>query len=342
MMIFVEVISFTLAIALCVICTKSDLSEGIIYNKVLVVFAVFAIIIDGIYYGYFARDIFFDFLPNFCIMFFISIYLFYSHSFAGGDCKMAIVLSLLYPARFYFVYGSMITTLFFSLGFAIFAGYVYLLTSALIQLVKKKVSLTGDYIKGMLKNFVKSYFSAMAYITLLNCILIYLSRMGISLNIWFPRLLCLSIALLIGRFKFLSKLAIVIPVYAIVVLISFLTKTIPISFNPENYILVLVLLLCQITIKTTIYARVKVDELKKGMILSTLSSVLMQKSITRGLPNVSTEDLKSRLSSEEIESIKLWARATRTEELTIVKKIPFAVFISIGFVIYFVIWSITI
>ena len=54
----------------------------------------------------------------------------------------------------------------------------------------------------------------------------------------------------------------------------------------------------------------------------------------------STEDLKSRLTSEEIESIKIWAKATRTQELTIVKKIPFAVFIAIGFVSYFVLWGI--
>lgn len=342
MMILLEVISFALAIALCIICTKSDLTVGKIYNKVLAVFAVLAVIIDGIYYGCFARDIFFDFLPNFCIITIISLYLFYSHSFAGGDCKMSIVLSLLYPARYYLVYGTTITTLFFSLGFAVFAGYVYLLALAIIQLIKKEVSFTAAYIKGMIFNFIKSYFSAMAYITLLNCILLNLNGMGIYLNVWISRFICLSIAFFIGRFKVLSKFYLVIPVYSIVLLISLFTKTIPISFNPENYLLVLVLLICQITIKTSIYTNVKVNELKKGMILSTLSSILMQKSITKGLPKVSTEDLKSRLNDEEIESIKLWARATRTDELTVVKKIPFAVFISIGFIIYFAIWSITI
>ena len=76
------------------------------------------------------------------------------------------------------------------------------------------------------------------------------------------------------------------------------------------------------------------------MILSTISSVLMQTSITPGLPGVSTEDLRSRLTTEEIASIKIWAKATHTESLTIVKKIPFAIFISIGFVSYFILWSI--
>jgi preflagellin peptidase FlaK len=67
--------------------------------------------------------------------------------------------------------------------------------------------------------------------------------------------------------------------------------------------------------------------------------MIMQTSITKGLPGVSTEDLKSRLSSDEIESIKIWAKATHTKKLTIVKKIPFAIFISIGMCLYGAIWG---
>lgn len=78
------------------------------------------------------------------------------------------------------------------------------------------------------------------------------------------------------------------------------------------------------------------------MILSTVSTIIMQSSITKGLPSISTEDLKSRLTLDEIESIKIWARATHTKTLTIVRKIPFAIFISIGFISYFILWCILI
>ena len=76
------------------------------------------------------------------------------------------------------------------------------------------------------------------------------------------------------------------------------------------------------------------------MILSSFSSVLMQTSITPGLPGVSTENLKSRLTSEEVDSIQIWAKATHTQSLTVVKKIPFAIFISIGFLCYCILGSI--
>ena len=70
--------------------------------------------------------------------------------------------------------------------------------------------------------------------------------------------------------------------------------------------------------------------------------ILMQNSRVRGLPQISTEDLKSRLTDDEIESIKRWAKSRKIEYVSIVKKIPFAIFLELGFVGYFIIWSLLI
>lgn len=341
MMIILESISLCLVACLCVLCTRSDICEGIIYNKILAIFLTAAVIIDSVYYLFFARDILLDFLLNLFVIVVISLYLFYSHTFAGGDCKMTIVLTLLYPARCYLAYSNSIVTLFFAIGFAVFAGYIYLLVSSIRALITKKAEFTYEYVKNLLLNFLKSYISAMTYITLLNCLLVLCDKWGIFVNIWFSRCVCLLVSWCVGRFPVLKNKLLLVPVIVAVSVISVIIKTVPISHNPENYTLVLVLLLCQMTIRITIYEKVRVEQLRKGMILSTLSSVLMQTSITKGLPGVSTEDLKSRLTLTEIDSIKIWAKATHTEELTVVKKIPFAIFISIGFLSYFILWSIS-
>lgn len=338
MMNLLEIISLCMAACLCVICTKSDSREGIIYNKTLVIFAIIAIVIDSVYYGFFAKDLLFDFLPNLALVAAISLYLFYSHSFAGGDCKMTIVLALLYPARYYLVYRNSIVTLIFAIGFAIFVGYVYLLVSSIIAIVTKKVNLTREYVRNFICNFLKSYASAMVYIVLLNSVIILCDRVGVYVNNWVSWCAGIFIAWCVGSYPIFKKVFVLVPAIILAVVISAITHIVPISLNPENYTLVLILLLCQMTIKTTIYEKVQVDQLRKGMILTTFSSVLMQSSITKGLPGVSTEDLKSRLTSAEIESIKIWAKATHTEELTVVKKIPFAIFISIGFLSYFILW----
>lgn len=340
MMYGLEVVSLCLVACLCIVCTRSDVREGIIHNWILAFFAVAAVLLDSVYYGFFAKDLLFDFLPNFLVISVISLYLFYSHSFAGGDCKMIIVLALLYPARCYLAYGSSIVTLVFAVAFAIFAGYVYLLICAVKAIVTKKTKFTLKYTKTFLSNFFKSYISAMVYLILLNDLLILCNRVEFSINVWISRFACIFVAWCVGRYPVFKKPFLLVSSFIAAVAISILTQVVPFSFNPENYALVLVLLLCQMTIRTTIYEKVRVDQLQKGMILTTLSSVLMQTSITKGLPGVSTEDLKSRLTAEEIQSIKVWAKATHTEELTIVKKIPFAIFISIGFLIYFVLWRI--
>lgn len=104
--------------------------------------------------------------------------------------------------------------------------------------------------------------------------------------------------------------------------------------------MVVVLLIFQMTIKTILYEEIKIADLKKGMILSTISSMMMQNSRVRGLPSVSTEDLKSRLTEEQVNSICRWSKSRKIETIAIVRKIPFAIFIFSGFLSYFVIWGV--
>lgn len=94
------------------------------------------------------------------------------------------------------------------------------------------------------------------------------------------------------------------------------------------------------TIRTDLYERIKIADLKKGMILSMGSSMLMQGSRVRGLPGISSEDLKSRLTETEVNSIIRWGKGKEIDDLIIVKKIPFAIFIFLGFISYFLIWSV--
>lgn len=340
MMVGIEVVCFCLIAGLCYLCTKSDLQSGIIYNKVLVIFLGMAVVIDVVYYGIFVRNLFWNFLLNFVIVSAVSLYLFFSHSFAGGDCKMMIILALLFPARFYWGLGNSNITLVFAIAFAIFAGYCYLLANSIWAIVTKKALVTFDYVKEYLLNFLKSYVAAMVYISLFNQLIMWISDWGFNVNIWVIRILCLFVAWCIGRYPVFKKWIVFVPTICILIVSSLFTRIIPFSLNLENYVLVLVLLVCQMTIKTTIYEKIEVEQLKKGMILTTFSSLLMQASITKGLPGVSTEDLKSRLTNEEIESIKIWAKATHTESLTIVRKIPFAIFISIGIILYCAMWGV--
>lgn len=337
-----ESISLILLGCLCVICTRSDLQTGFIYNKVLAVFAAFAVIIDVVYYGFFAVDLLPAFLTNIVVVTIVSLYLFCTHSFAGGDCKMTTVAALLLPARFYWMIGSSKITLIFVIGFALISGYCYLVGTSLLAIAQRKVKLTVDTIKQTFLRFLQSYIVATLYLCLLNSGFTVITNHNMPINIWITRGLCLAVAWCVGHFSVLRKRVVVMAVATLLIVISFATKTVPLSLNIENYVLTLILVVCQMAIKTTIYESVEVEQLRKGMILSAFSSVMMQRSITKGLPGISTEDLRSRLTDDEIVSIKIWAKATHTNSLTIVKKIPFAIFISNGYLLYCIVWGILI
>lgn len=147
------------------------------------------------------------------------------------------------------------------------------------------------------------------------------------------------VAWIVGKESKLKKWQLVIGIYCIDIVIGLILGFIPFSFNPENYILVILLLFCQMTIRTSLYEEVKICNLKKGMILSGISSMLMQNSRVRGLPPVSSEDLRSRLTEEQVASIGRWASSRNIMTVTVVRKIPFAMFIVAGFLSYFIIWG---
>ncbi len=55
----------------------------------------------------------------------------------------------------------------------------------------------------------------------------------------------------------------------------------------------------------------------------------------KGLPSFSTEDLKSWLTIDEVESIERWSKTPKgMETIAIVRKIRFALFIGIGTVLF--------
>lgn len=337
---WMELIYLLIMISLCVVVIKSDLFEGMVYNKTLLIYGVIAVALDIVYYGFFQREMVIPFLINSLVVSITALILFYTHCFAGGDCKLLMILVLLFPANCYMTYGNSLITMVFTIGFAVFYGYFYLLVSSLYLLIKKKNSMSMSYVRNSLFVFAKSFFCAMIYISGVNLIIRLIAMQGMNISVWIIRIICIGCSLLVGkkpifRKKWMLSIGIVIDI-----LLSIMLKMIPFSIHPENYILVIALLICQLTIRTSLYEEIPVEELKKGLILSMGTSMMMQSSRIRGLPGISSEDLRDRLTEVEAESVKRWAKGKKIEKITTVRKIPFAAFIACGFISYWMFWGI--
>ena len=335
----IEILYSFLLVTLGFVSSKSDLTEGIIYNRHLKIFAICSMVLGIIYYGYYAGDLLILFLVNLLVVSFVSLFLFYTHSFAGGDCKLAIIMASLYPANYYITYGRWPYTLTLSIAFAVIIGYLYLFLTSLKAIVAKETNITLSFIKDYFISFIKNFTIATIYISVLNMALYWFQYNGVTINQWVIRVCCLIIAWAVSHYEVLKKWNLVGFVLIMDFCLGLYLRFIPFSINPEHYIIVILLLVFQVTIQTNIYEEVKIEDLKSGMILTTFASIMMQGSRIKGLPGISSEDLKCRLTEEEVNSIKKWAEASKIESVSIVKKIPFAIFISLGYLSYFLIWS---
>lgn len=319
---------------------KSDLNEGKVYNKHILMFLSAGMLVDIGYYTTVGQSMFLAFIVNLVVITVIALCLFFSHSFAGGDVKLLFVLAAIYPADFYLTYNGNSLTLYITVMFAILYGYIFLAIFSIRDLINGKSKITGIYIIKYIAKFLYSFIAALVYIGILNILFLITTARGIVINSWIFRVVSLAVAYLVnnkGRFKRWHLLG---PVALALVLMMIYFRVVPFSFEIENYILIILILFCQMIIKTSIYETVPITQLQDGMILSTASSMLMQNSRVRGLPQISSEDLRNRLTMEEVKSIKRWAKCRKMDHLVIVKKIPFAFFLIMGFVSYFVIWRV--
>ena len=318
----------------------SDIKTGLIPNRRLIMFTGIGIAVDVVYYGFLAREMVILFLLNFSIVFIISVILFYSHSLAGGDCKLIMVMSLLYPAGMYLTYGNSEITLFLTVCFAIVSGYFHMIVMSIWRIITGKNLVSKEYVKSYIKGYIKSYLIALEYVALVNLMGSLADQYVIRIWPWMVLTASIIVAWLSGRVRFLRKKAVLLVCGVMVLVFSLFERVFPFSTNPHAYIFTAILILCQMTIRTDLYEVVPTETVKKGMILSALSSMTMQNSGVKGLPGLSTEDLKSRISEEEAESIKRWGRTSKgLKEISIVKKIPFAIFITLGFLVYLIIWG---
>ena len=110
------------------------------------------------------------------------------------------------------------------------------------------------------------------------------------------------------------------------------------SINLKMLILVLIIMAFRDIAEKYNYEEIKIEDLKPRMILSYGSVLSFYGSRVKGLPQSTTESTDSRLTSDEVESIKRWSKSKKGKDtIVIVKHLPFAPFILCGELIFFIV-----
>ena len=127
------------------------------------------------------------------------------------------------------------------------------------------------------------------------------------------------------------------PLLAVDVATCFMLKIMPLSDNIIQYIIVLLLAVFRILVSAKNYTDIQADSIKSGMILSAESSIVLSVKVPKANISLSTEKLDSRLNDEQVRQIVEWGRKEKAT-ISIVRRIPFASFVFLGFIVY-LIWG---
>lgn len=330
----IELIMLTFMIIYAIYTFISDIYLGIITNKSIIITILISATLDIYYYGFTYPINLLDFLNNLIIMTIFIAFFYLSHTLAAGDCKYLFVISLFYPSRMYFFVNNSCSTLWIIVILAFFIGFIYMASYSLFKLIKNNKKPNIKRIADSVFKFIISYIKILIYTSFINILFEIISDFC-AIPIYIYILFDIMTVYTVIKIDFFKYKSVIFFFLIMDIVLSILFKAIPFSLNITNYTTLLIIMIIKNIASYSNYQVIDTSMIQEKMIISYGSSMLMQKSKIKGIPPVSTESLKSRLTKEQVEAVKKWGNKSKNnQKITIVRKIPFAAFISIGLFIY--------
>lgn len=332
----IVIVKLILVVSLCIFCSLSDLIRNIIPNRVL--FAYFCVGASINVFCWIQEFYLWEQLIGIGLLWSISVVLYVFHIWAAGDCKLLMVLAILIPYETYIKSFSPLFSLILVVVFSFALSYIYLIVDSVYHSLKRKKIINKNNLITGTKTFLIRYISNLSYITMIDLI-IRLAFPYFFTHFWMLiaainvcTILSLRTIKPISLYnKFIVPCLIVIClIFKIVLGIQVITVSIML-----HYLIVLAAMFFRLLISEYNYEDINTSDVKSGMILSLSDTMLFVNSRIKGLPKLSTEDLRSRLTDEEANSVIKWGKSKLGKKtVKIVRKTPFAIFISLGVIIF--------
>lgn len=341
-MIILPLSAVILAHILCLITSITDIRENRISNKLLIVFGVIGIALNIAQYINKTHIIWNVFFINLALVVTFSLLLYIFHIWAAGDSKLLIVMGLLIPANYCVIDHKVIpwSVIVVALSFGI--SFLYLIAESLWLFFNDVGAFSFDNVKKNIGAFLIAYVRNIIYISLVLKVENYLAKEWFECHTFVMLGINISVILLVSSLEFLRKWFSII--LALVLSLSFSIYSGEWFLNISRlkyYALIIIIMLIRVMISEYNYKSIPTSEVKKGMILSSFTTIFMSKSQNSNLPGISHEDMRSRLTQEEVDAVVEWGKSKGgLKEIQIVRKIPYAIFIFVGLIIYSVIWEI--
>ena len=326
-------------LSLCLYGSYSDLKFGIIKNKVLAIYCVIGLLSNISWFFIINRsEIKFQAI-NIMVTIIVSLLLYVLHIWAGGDCKFIITLSLFVPFKLFVGLFNIPALCLIVFAVAFGFGFLYLIIDSIKCRVINNEKREKSLVKKKILYSIYNYFSCLVYIIGIDQILFHYFSRIFAEHIWLLFLINILVVFIVSGINLLKKVYFVCSVIVFDIAIKIIFRE-PILNRTMiiNYLVVILFIVLRVLIDEYNYEVIETNDVKKGMILSLSTTLLFSKSKVSGLPQASTEDLRSRITEEEAQSVIRWGKSKYgLPNIEIVRKTPFAVFIALGAISFIVI-----
>ena len=322
-MIIIEALLITELLALLLYTVISDSKSGEIKNKSLLIFLIFALPTSSLYY-ILNTEFLGAFLKNIAVVVVISMVLYFCDNWAAGDAKLMMTAFIAVPGR---LYDNGINYFgFWAIGISFIAALFYVILDTVIKTIKNRKAYNRNSFNLLYyaKNIIFTY-------CLLRIVYTFI-KVDVRLTIIVTFAVLLLIAKLSAK---INWIAVIISLAAYTAICVYQKSFGSIAINANTLLFSVGFPVFSFVCSRFNYEEINTQNVRKGMILSNLTVIEMMKSKVSRLPKGLTEDLRSRLTEEEAESVKRWGISKSGKNtVTTVRKIPFAIFISVGYILF--------
>lgn len=332
-MILIDWILLCILAVTMVICAASDLEAAIVPNKIALPAIAVTVTISTVECLMRGNGVIIKYLLNTGIITIVSILLYVYHVWGGGDSKLMILAATGIPVNAYYIaHGESFPLL--PLVVMIFTlGYLFLIGDSTVRAIQKS---SRTEIKAptmaVACGFMKNYFIATAYVLGFDILLNIRYADFFTTNSLLLMLMNMFVVMAIFGIEQLKKPFIWGTILAVDFIYCVLNAWNPFSTQVMSYVLLAGVLLLRNCIQQYDCDVISTENLQPGMIISAGSYM---DCVSRGFRTervLITNDLRSKLTQEDITQIQTLKK--KPETITIIRKIPFAIFILLGTVTY--------
>ena len=344
MTIFLEALMMTLLSVVLIYSSYTDCKYGLIYNSYLQKAVIPAIAVGALYYFLSDGTYFFLALENLILLAIVALGFYGLNIWAGGDSKLLLFIGLCIPGRIYALQpGLELSGMLIVEGAFVFA-FVWLICRGLFLGIRN-----GDIFRIKkrdipYKRILASYFMIVGIIQVVDIFIRpMIAGFFIQEHIACMGIYCMLILGLISirdrmtTVKITFTAALIWLALVLGVLFGTINFQISIGWRIMPLVLVFALILLRMILEKYNYRVIPTAEVKAGQILSLATVMDFSRSRVQGLPQGMTEDLRSRITEKEAESVRRWEHSKYGKsQIVIVQKLPFGIFLAMGVLAFFV------